>query len=135
MLEKECKLLRVSRHPDMEEVRRAFVRLTRRYPPEHFPEKFKAIKGAYDRLTLNWDSIKPLARDLAFRETPESIKQYLLEEAREAGGDSGSNQSVQLDVYTLEPILNLPAHREKLYRVLDDIRERGLPYLTDYSSQ
>ncbi|MFO7875860.1 MAG: DnaJ domain-containing protein, partial [Desulfovermiculus sp.] len=65
MLEKDCAVLRVSRDADMETVRKAFVKLSRRYPPEHFPEKFKEIKKAYDRLSLNPSSISSLVKDLA----------------------------------------------------------------------
>jgi hypothetical protein len=31
----------------------AYVRLVRRYPPEHFPEQFKKVQHAYNELTVS----------------------------------------------------------------------------------
>jgi hypothetical protein len=41
---------------DKETLHPKYVRLVRRYPPEHFPDKFKMIQNAYHELTLS-DSI------------------------------------------------------------------------------
>ncbi|MDR1978807.1 MAG: DnaJ domain-containing protein [Synergistaceae bacterium] len=58
MIESAYELLRVSREAGPEEVRQAYVRLVRRYPPEHFPEKFASIRRAYQQLTLDDDFIQ-----------------------------------------------------------------------------
>ncbi|MFP4672642.1 MAG: J domain-containing protein [Desulfohalobiaceae bacterium] len=129
MLEKDCKLLRVSRDADLEEIRQAFVKLTRRYPPEHFPEKFKKIKGAYDRLTLNWDSIKPMVKDLAYRDTPEGLKQLVIQEVLQAESSSSSASLPELDIQPLEPILNIAAHRQDIREVLEEVHAQGLEYM------
>jgi curved DNA-binding protein CbpA len=44
--------LKISPGSSKEKVREAYVRLVRRYPPEHFPDKFRKIQFAYDELSL-----------------------------------------------------------------------------------
>ncbi|GHV33534.1 hypothetical protein FACS1894187_02070 [Synergistales bacterium] len=53
MIEWAIKTLKVERDADPETVRQAYVRLVRRYPPEHFPDKFTALRKAYQRLTAD----------------------------------------------------------------------------------
>lgn len=132
MLEKDLQILRVSRHADMEEVRKAFVKLSRRYHPEHFPEKFKQIKAAYDRLSFNWSAIKPYIEELSGLNTPEEFADFLHNDFMEAleqpssaqsrGGDSG------FDIFSLEPVLNVSSCREKISELLKDIHDRGVEY-------
>ena len=55
MIESAYELLRVEKNASPETVRNAYVRLVRRYPPEHFPEKFVLLRNAYQQLTLNDD--------------------------------------------------------------------------------
>ena len=52
MLESAYNKLRVERDASPEEIRKAYVNLVRRYPPEHFPEKFTSIRQAYQKLML-----------------------------------------------------------------------------------
>jgi hypothetical protein len=58
MIESAYEILHVPRDAGPEEVRRAYVRLVRRYPPEHFPEKFASLRRAYQQLTLSDDFIE-----------------------------------------------------------------------------
>ncbi|MDR1621257.1 MAG: hypothetical protein LBS00_02655 [Synergistaceae bacterium] len=58
MIESSYDLLRVPRDVGPEEVRQAYVRLVRRYPPEHFPEKFASVRRAYQQLILGEDFIQ-----------------------------------------------------------------------------
>jgi hypothetical protein len=60
MIESAYEILHVPRDADPEEVRRAYVRLVRRYPPEHFPEKFASLRRAYQQLTLDDDFIEEI---------------------------------------------------------------------------
>jgi hypothetical protein len=60
MFEQACKTLKLARDAGPEAVRQAYVRLVRRYPPEHFPEKFIELRRAYQQLTLNDDFIEEL---------------------------------------------------------------------------
>jgi curved DNA-binding protein CbpA len=50
------KILKINPEDDKDECHRKYVRMVRRYPPEHFPDKFKKISDAYHELTLN-DSV------------------------------------------------------------------------------
>lgn len=50
MFESDIEILRVSKDADPETLRKAYLRMVRRYPPEHFPEKFSRIHKAYNRL-------------------------------------------------------------------------------------
>lgn len=43
-------VLGVSSSASAEEVRQSYFRLVRRYPPETHPERFKAVRAAYDAL-------------------------------------------------------------------------------------
>jgi hypothetical protein len=43
-------LLGVERQVDRQELRRAYVRLIRRFKPEHFPEQFRRIRDAYESI-------------------------------------------------------------------------------------
>ena len=81
MLEQALKLLRLPRDADMEAVRTAYIKQTRRYPPEHFPEKFKRIKQAYEQLRLEQSSLKPIADHFARAKSEGEIFQLLFEEA------------------------------------------------------
>lgn len=126
MLEKDCAVLRVPRDADMDTVRKAFVKLSRRYPPEHFPEKFKEIKNAYDRLSLNLSSINSLIKDLASRLPAEDLGKCLLDEALQTS--ARAPQVPKLDMYSLEPVFDLPARRQRLQKALQDIRDQGLEY-------
>ncbi|MDR2179918.1 MAG: hypothetical protein LBP21_06395 [Synergistaceae bacterium] len=60
MIESAYDILHVPRDAGPEEVRRAYVRLVRRYPPEHFPEKFAALRRAYQQVTLSEDFIEEM---------------------------------------------------------------------------
>lgn len=53
MIESAYRTLKVKRDASPDEVRSAYVRLVRRYPPEHFPERFSAIQSAYRLLCLD----------------------------------------------------------------------------------
>jgi hypothetical protein len=126
MLEKDCAVLRVPRDADMETVRKAFIKLSRRYPPEHFPEKFKEIKKAYDRLSLNASSIRSLVKDLVSNPNAQGMAKTLVDEAMQT--DSKAPPVPEMDVYSLEPIFDLPARKQKLQKALQDIRDQGLEY-------
>ncbi|MFW6054621.1 MAG: J domain-containing protein [Thermodesulfobacteriota bacterium] len=126
MLEKDCLILRVPRDADMETVRKAFVKLSRRYPPEHFPEKFKEIKKAYDRLSLNSSGISSLVKDLASNPDAQSMAKTLVDEAMQT--ESKDLPVPKLDVYSLEPIFDTPARQQRMMQILQNIRNQGLEF-------
>jgi hypothetical protein len=53
MLNNAFKTLKIPNNSTIEDIRKAYVKLVRRFPPEHFPDKFKRIKNAYELLVLN----------------------------------------------------------------------------------
>jgi curved DNA-binding protein CbpA len=67
-VEDPYKTLELSDDADDEAIRRRYLELVKRYPPEHHPEKFAAVRAAYESL-----------RDLTTR-----VRHRLLE----AGSDS-----------------------------------------------
>ncbi len=129
MFEKALKTLRLHRGAEMEEVREAYVRLTRRYPPEHFPEKFKEIKRAYEQLSLHWSALVPLTKEIALSETPAQLVQTIMQEALQvAEKKQDQGDPALLDAWELEPILRSNAYKSELKNVLEEIREQGLEY-------
>ena len=70
MIESAYETLKVGRNTTPDEVRRAYVRLVRRYPPEHFPEKFASFRKAYQQLTLDEDFPQDLLERMNGKETP-----------------------------------------------------------------
>ncbi len=126
MLEKDRSVLRVPRDAGMETVRKAYVKLSRRYPPEHFPEKFKEIKKAYDRLSLNPSSTSSLVKELASNLTAQEMTKCLLDEAMHTNAQPPPVP--ELDVSSLEPLFDLPARQQRMQKALQDIREQGLEY-------
>jgi curved DNA-binding protein CbpA len=43
-------VLGIDRQADEAEIKRAYFKLVREYPPEHSPEKFQEIRAAYEQL-------------------------------------------------------------------------------------
>jgi curved DNA-binding protein CbpA len=50
MVDDPYKVLGLSDDSDDEAIRRRYLQLVRQYPPEHHPEKFAAIRAAYESL-------------------------------------------------------------------------------------
>ena len=69
MIEGAYNLLRVAKDASHESVRDAYVRLVRRYPPEHFPEKFTRLREAYQQLTLGDDFLTATVRRISHYES------------------------------------------------------------------
>ncbi len=129
MFERDSEILRVARDADLETIRRSFIKLTHRYPPEHFPEKFKEIKNSYERLTLNWDSIKPQLRELAASDTPNSMHTFLLQDyLQQTQTDDEDPAQLQFDLEALEPVLNTASIRKELFAVVQAVNDQGLAY-------
>ncbi len=138
MLEKDIQIMRISRDADMETLRKAFIKLSRRYHPEHFPEKFKQIKSAYDRLSLNLSAISPYLKQLASRDTPRGMIDFLLKEALEAVEpqlNPKHGPSPEFDIYSLDPVLNATFYREKVNELLEKINEQGVEYVNPGQKQ
>ena len=128
MFEHECGILQVPRDADQETVRKAFVKLSRRYPPEHFPEKFKTIKNAYERLSLNYPSIKTLVQELTSHYKPERMISCLFEQVLQNEATMPRLEVPEIEVMSLEPIFAASDRQRALQAVLKDIQDQGLEY-------
>lgn len=128
MFEKALKVLRLKRGADREQVRRAYVKMSRRYPPEHFPAKFKQIKDAYEQLSLNWDLTENKAKELSSSESFDQFMQNIVEEAlQEADSQADGNKPEALDIWTLEPIANVAEYNRQVLNILEEIKqEQGI---------
>lgn len=80
MLTKAFKTLGVKRSANVENIRKAYVKLVRRYPPEYFPEKFNAIKIAYDQLTASGDIHDELITTLFLENEVPALKSVIFQE-------------------------------------------------------
>lgn len=123
MFESARRILRLSRDCDREGVRQAYIRLTRRYPPEHFPERFKRIKQAYEELTLDPGSVESTVNHLAQAETPAEAFDIMLREDVDSAMDRQTEEVSEPDCLELEPVLNTGLYREELMSVLKQIGE------------
>ena len=77
MIEAAYNLLRVEKSASPEEVRNAYVRLVRRYPPEHFPGKFAELRDAYQKLTLCDDFLTAVVRRVKRSESSLELAAFL----------------------------------------------------------
>ncbi len=129
MFESDLKALRLARDCGPEEVRRAYVRLTRRYPPEHFPERFKKIKQAHERLSLEPSHLESKANSIRHADSPLEVFDAMLEEALDLVlSEKREDGLPQQDVRELEPVLNAARYREELFTVLQRIADKGFEY-------
>lgn len=127
MFEKALKTLRLNREAGMEEVRKAYVKMAQRYPPEHFPEKFKEIKKAYEQLSMCWSALEPLIKNIAYSKTQSQMLYAILQEAIQAAEENDSGEQA-VDFWELEPLLNAESHTKELKLVLQEICNEGLIY-------
>lgn len=111
MLESAFKALRVDRRATPEEVRRAYIRLIRRYPPEHFPAKFAALDRAYRQLTLDDDAVDDFFRQMSLVRTPLELAGLLWGEAEEL-------RPPDFDLNELEPQVQVGAAEAELDAML-----------------
>ena len=83
MLEAAYSLLRVEKSASPEDVRKAYVRLARRYPPEHFPEKFAELSEAYRQLTLSDDFLSTAITRVRHNNSALSLAAFLWGDCKE----------------------------------------------------
>lgn len=70
MLEKYFRRLHLASDADTATIRAAYVRMVRRYPPEHFPEQFAEIQAAWQALSLTEDFIQQMSEHVLHTESP-----------------------------------------------------------------
>jgi curved DNA-binding protein CbpA len=66
-------VLGVAADADDETIRRRYLELVRQYSPEHHPEKFAAIRAAYERLRDRNTRVRYRLFEAGHKETIESI--------------------------------------------------------------
>lgn len=115
MFEAAYKMLRVDRRAGPEEIRRAYLRLVRRYPPEHFPEKFRQVHDAYRCLNLQEDALEDLAERLGRTGSPLETAAVLF-----SGRIPAAAPPAELDVESLAALLGPPETSEQ-DRLLDGL--------------
>jgi hypothetical protein len=77
VIESAYATLHLTRDASPDEVRKAYVHLARRYPPEHFSEKFASIRWAYQQLTLDDDFINEVFHRIGVRSSPLEVAGWL----------------------------------------------------------
>ncbi|MDR1581599.1 MAG: hypothetical protein LBS35_14680 [Synergistaceae bacterium] len=83
MIESAYEMLRIPRDAAPEEVRAAYVRLVRRYPPERFPERFAAFHNAYQKVCLSDDFLENLLKTGTCRMSPLEFAGFLWGDRKE----------------------------------------------------
>ena len=131
MLEKAHALLRVDRNADIDQVRQAYLRLVRRYPPEHFPDKFARIKQAYEQLILDPKFLKEISSEAMNCETLESFFRFFFQEALENNLESVQDWfSPEVTAKSLLPIFEGEQRKEQLVKALESIKEEEVSFKT-----
>ncbi|EFI36009.1 heat shock protein DnaJ domain protein [Desulfonatronospira thiodismutans ASO3-1] len=130
MLEQDHRILRVDRDADQESIRKSYIKLSRRYHPEHFPEKFRRIKCAYERLSLDPSTLADITRELARAESTDQITSLIIKQAGTEATEKKKKEELLMDPMTLEPVLNVRTVRQKISGLLQDIEKKGIKYKT-----
>jgi curved DNA-binding protein CbpA len=87
MIESAYETLRIPRDAAPEEVRAAYVKLVRRYPPERFPERFAAFCNAYKTVCLDEDFLENLLETGTSRMSPIEFAGFLWGDRKELRPD------------------------------------------------
>ncbi len=118
MLDKCTRTLRVSPEATAEEVRRAFIRLARRYPPEHFPAKFAEIRSCADLLNLEDKSLEEFLFETSKTKLLDLFA-MLLPEACEQPCASGPPPDLEIRAYL--DLLNPQQRRQDMLACLEQV--------------
>lgn len=113
MIDEAYGLLRLDKTAGPEDIRRAYVRQVRRYPPEHFPDKFAKIQEAYRRLSLDEDFVCNLAGELGALESALELA------GRIWGGRPELREKETVPLTELAPLLSSAPARPELDRLLE----------------
>ncbi len=99
MFEKCTRTLRVSPDATKEEVRQAFVKLARRWPPEHFPARFTEIKHCADLLNLEDSALEELLNRTVKSDVIDLFVGLLPEPADAAWEDAATAPEIDLPAF------------------------------------
>ncbi len=118
MFESALKILRVEKRASPEALREAYVKMVRRYPPEHFPEKFAAVKRAYQQLRADDAVLEELLNTHALQGSAAELAGLLWGELPELREDS-----VEIDFTELETLFDETGRKAALSALLDAAAE------------
>ena len=124
MFESALKTLRVRRGASPEELREAYVKLVRRYPPEHFPEKFAAVKRAYNQLRADDTILEEYLHPHAVEGSGLGLLALLWGELPELRRDS-----VEIDFTELAPLADEGPRKKALEAALNAAADEGIHLL------
>lgn len=111
MFEKCARTLRVSPDATQEEVRQAFIKLARRWPPEHFPARFTEIKSCADLLNLEDAALEEILNRTVKSEDIAFLFDLLPDSAK--APQAGTTDTAELDIPAFMDLLN-PGRRRRI---------------------
>ncbi|MFA6810886.1 MAG: hypothetical protein WCR47_07500 [Desulfoplanes sp.] len=126
MFENARKTLRVGPNATHNEVRKAYIKMVRRYPPEHFPEKFLAIKKAQETLNMEENAaIKWLVATQGI-DSPRKFFQLWFQDDFEGQTSVLDEIPQQLDMQPFTHVLSGGEMKEALEQAVSDIAAQGI---------
>ena len=124
MLKAAYKTLRLDRQAGPGEVRAAYVRLARRYPPEHFPDQFAKVQSAWRQLSLEEGFVAEFCARAGAAESPLELAALLWGDLPELDRDSPVSLESLAD---LQPAPDVPSDIDVL---LDQIAPSSIKWRT-----
>ncbi|MDR1378668.1 MAG: hypothetical protein LBJ36_06400 [Synergistaceae bacterium] len=112
MIESAYEILKVGRNATPDEVRHAYVRLVRRYPPERFPDKFAAFRKAYQQLLLGEDFLQDLFGRMPGESKPLDLAGLLWGDRKELKPEAN------VELMDLAPLLMTEGKKSTLNEIL-----------------
>jgi len=129
MFEKACKTLRVAPDATPDEVRKSYVKMVRRYPPEHFPDRFMQLRKAQEQLGLTEDWLSEWIREAAAAESPREFVSFWFKEALGERGSFLNEVPEDLDMQLFAAQLSEQENRVKLDQAVAEIGADGIEVL------
>lgn len=128
MFEKCTRTLRVSQDATTEEIRQAFVKLARRWPPEHFPARFTEIKSCADLLNLEDAALEEFVTRAVKSEDMDFLFGLLPESARALETDD--TDPAEPDIPAFMELLSPGRRRQIMLGCLEKIPDGTVFYRT-----
>jgi hypothetical protein len=119
MFEKCTRTFRVPPDATAEEVRQAFVKLARRWPPEHFPGRFTQIKHCADLLNLEDSALEELLTRTVKSDVIDLFVGLLPEPASASEEDAAT--ASELDLSAFMELLNPGRRRQVMLGCLEKV--------------
>ncbi|MDR2367625.1 MAG: J domain-containing protein [Deltaproteobacteria bacterium] len=114
MFRSALKILKITDKADKEAIHNAYVRLVRRYPPEHFPEKFKIIQKAYHELTLDGQIVNNIVHQFGKNDNKFEIAAYFCADHLNLSSNDHKLEGLTSFLFPSQPDSNVKNIIEKL---------------------